>query len=379
VQEAGTRRDHETVHSIGLDRVHCIRMQALTTSQLLEEFKPSGLLADRIGPDVPVQAVAPADACGPGDLVFADTVAYLEPILESRPAAVVTHPSLADKLPGFAVLTAPNVRLAQAHILQRHFDRDLRAEGWGQVHASAVVHPSAEVAGSACIGPNAVIGARARIGERCVILSGAVIERDAVIGADTVVHPNAVIGWGCEIGERCIVKAGAVIGSEGFGFAQDRARHSHRIPQLGKVVVEREVVVGAACCIDRAAFRETRIGAGTILDNLCHIAHNVRIGEDCILTAMLCVAGSTTLGKRVITSGMTGILDHVTICDDVVLVQRAGVANDIKQPGTYAGSPIQPIKDYMKTQAQVRRLDDLRMQVKEIKARLAALEADPQA
>ncbi len=105
-------------------------------------------------------------------------------------------------------------------------------------------------------------------------------------------------------------------------------------------MIEDDVVVGAACCIDRAAFRETRIGAGTVLDNLCHIAHNVKIGDDCILTAMLCIAGSSTLGKRVITSGMTGVLDHVTICDDVVLVQRAGVANDIKQPGTYAGTPI---------------------------------------
>jgi UDP-3-O-[3-hydroxymyristoyl] glucosamine N-acyltransferase len=354
-------------------------MQALTTSQLLEEFQPSGVLAERFGPDAAVTAVAPADGCGPGDLVFADTVAYLDPILEARPAAVVTHPSLADKLPGLAVLTAPNVRLAQAHILQRHFDRDLRADGWERVHPRAIVHPSAAVAATACIGPSAVIGARARIGERCMILAGAVVERDAVIGEDTVIHPNAVIGWGCEVGARCIIKATAVIGSEGFGFAQDRARRNHRVPQLGKVVVEHDVVVGAGCCIDRAAFRETRIGAGTILDNLCHIAHNVQIGEDCILTAMLCVAGSTTLGKRVVTSGMTGIIDHVTVCDDVVLVQRAGVANDIKEPGTYAGSPIQPLKDYMKTQALVRRLDDLRTELREIKARLAAFEADTKA
>jgi UDP-3-O-[3-hydroxymyristoyl] glucosamine N-acyltransferase len=228
---------------------------------------------------------------------------------------------------------------------------------------------------SVTIGPNAVIGARARLGPRCVVLAGAVVEHAAAIGEDTVVHPNAIIGWGCEIGRRCIIKAGAVIGSEGFGFAQDEKRHNHRVPQLGRVVIEDEVVVGAACCIDRAAFSETRIGAGTVLDNLCHIAHNVKIGDDCILTAMLCIAGSTTLGKRVITSGMTGILDHVTICDDVVLVQRAGVANDIKQPGTYAGTPIQPIKEYMKNQAISRRLVDLRAEIKQLKDRLAALEA----
>ena len=344
-------------------------------AQLLDEFEAAGLLVDRAGPDASIERVAPADTCGPGDLVFADAPAYLEAIIQRKPAAVVTTPELAARLPGLAVVTAKNVRLAQACILQRYFDRDLRDEGWPRIHPSAVIHETASIPESAAIGPNAVVGARARIGERCVVLAGAVIERDAVLGDDTVVHPNAVIGWACEIGRRCIIKAGAVIGSEGFGFAQDAKRRNHRVPQLGRVVVEDNVVVGAACCIDRAAFAETRIGAGTILDNLCHIAHNVKIGEDCILTAMLCIAGSTTLGKRVITSGMTGILDHVTVCDDVVLVQRAGVANDVKEPGTYAGTPIQPIKDYIKNQAAGRRLADLRTEIRELKGRLAALEA----
>jgi UDP-3-O-[3-hydroxymyristoyl] glucosamine N-acyltransferase len=354
-------------------------MQSLTASRLLAEFQASGLLLEHIGPDAVIERLAPADDCGPGDLVFADAAGYLASILERRPAAVVTHPSLAGKLPGFSLLTAPNVRLAQARILQRHFDRDPRADGWERLHPGAVIHPSAVIAASAWIGPNAVVGARARIGERSAVLAGAVIERDAVIGEDVVIHPNAVIGWGCEIGDRAIVKATAVIGSEGFGFAQDAQRHNHRVPQLGRVAIERDVVVGAGCCIDRAAFRETRIGAGTVLDNLCHIAHNVQIGEDCILTAMLCVAGSSTLGKRVMTSGMTGILDHMTVCDDVVLVHRAGVSGDIDEPGIYAGTPVQPIKEYMKTQALLRRLDGLRTELRDVKARLATLEAEHKA
>jgi len=350
-------------------------MRILTTARLLQDLGAAGLLLDCTGPDAAIERVAPVGSCGAGDLVFADAEAYLEPIHQRQPAAVVTKPEFAARLPGLAVLTAKNVRLAQAHILQRYFDRDLRNEGWPRVHASAVVHETASVPPSVAIGPHAVIGAGVRLGERCVVLAGAVLERDAVLGEDTVVHPNAVIGWGCEIGRRCIIKAGAVVGSEGFGFAQDDQRHNHRVPQLGRVVIEDDVVVGASCCIDRAAFAETRIGARTVLDNLCHIAHNVKIGEDCILTAMLCIAGSTTLGKRVITSGMTGILDHVTICDDVVLVQRAGVANDINHPGTYAGTPIQPIKEYMKTQALTRRLTDMRDEIKELKRRLADLEA----
>jgi len=354
-------------------------MPSLTTAQLLDDFEGTGVLVERTGPDVTIERAVPVEACGPGDLVFADAEAYLEPILERKPAAVVTHPDFAERLPGVAVVTAKNVRLAQAHILQRYFDRDVRNEGWPRVHPSAVVHDTASVPSSATIGPNAVVGAAARLGERCVVLAGASIERAAAVGEDTIVHPNAVIGWGCEIGRRCIIKAGAVIGSEGFGFAQDEKRRNHRVPQLGRVVIGDDVVVGAACCIDRAAFGDTRIGAGTVLDNLCHIAHNVKIGEDCILTAMLCIAGSTTLGDRVITSGMTGVLDHVTICDDVVLVQRAGVSDDIKQPGMYAGTPIQPLKAYMRSQALVRRLTDMRSEIRDLKRRLADLEADRKA
>ncbi len=354
-------------------------MQTLTTSQLAEALEGSGLITGHIGPAVAVERVSAADHCGPGDLVFADAVEYLAPILERRPAAVVTHPSFVDRLPGFTVLTAPNVRLAQAHILQRFFDHDPRDEGWGRVHPSAVIHPSAAVAASASIGPHAVVGPRARIGERAVLLAGVVVERDAVVGEDCVIHPNAVIGWECEIGARSIIMATSVIGSEGFGFAQDAKRHNHRVPQIGRVVIEHDAVIGASCCIDRAAFRETRIGAGSILDNLCHIAHNVQLGEDCILAAQVGIAGTTTLGKRVIATGQTGILNHLHISDDVIFVHRAGVSSDVREPGTYAGAPIMPIKDYMKAQASLRRLEELRAQVRELKGRLAALEAQRQA
>jgi UDP-3-O-[3-hydroxymyristoyl] glucosamine N-acyltransferase len=349
-------------------------MSALTTQRLLDEFRASGILSEHVGPEVEVRRIAPAEDCGPGDLVFADGEQYLGVVRERKPAAVVTQPALAQQLTGCTVLTAKNVRLALAHILQRHFDRDPRNSGWERVHPTAVVHPEAGVADSAAIGPRAVIGPRARIGARAAVLAGAVIEQDAIVGEDAVIHPNAVIGWGCEVGPRCIVKATSVIGSEGFGFAQDEQRHNHRIPQLGRVVLEHDVVVGASCCIDRAAFGETRIGAGTVLDNLVHIAHGVQVGEDCILIALTGIAGSCRIGRRVIATGQTGILDHIDICDDTVLLHRAGVSNDIKQPGMYGGSPIQPIKDYMRNQAALRRLDDLRDEFRELKARLKALE-----
>jgi UDP-3-O-[3-hydroxymyristoyl] glucosamine N-acyltransferase len=126
------------------------------------------------------------------------------------------------------------------------------------------------------------------------------------------------------------------------------------------VVIEDRVRLGANCCIDRAAYKTTRIGAGTKLDNLCHVAHNVQIGEDCLLTSMLCVAGSSIIGNRVVTSGQTGILDHVKVCDDAVLVHRAGVTKDLDTPGVYAGLPLQPLADYLKNMAILKNLSELK-------------------
>jgi UDP-3-O-[3-hydroxymyristoyl] glucosamine N-acyltransferase len=311
--------------------------------QLVEEFQSLGLilqsaeLAERC-----VTGVASVEACRPGDLVFVDDARHLAALAERRPAAVICSPKLraaATALADVAIVTAPNVRLAHAMIKQRHGSRDFVASGWQGVHPSAVLHDTAIVGDGTVIEPRAVIGRHARIGARCRIMAGAVIENDAQIGDDCIIGPAALIGYGCRLGNQVDVGPGSVIGSEGFGFAQDAQRRSHRIPQTGIVVIGDRVRIGANNCIDRATYGETRIGAGTKFDNLCHVAHNVTIGEDCLLTAMLCVAGSSNIGNRVVASGQTGIIDHIDICDDVVLVHRAGVVKDIAEPGVHASLP----------------------------------------
>jgi len=206
-----------------------------------------------------------------------------------------------------------------------------------------------------------------------VIMAGSVIERGAKLGERTVIHPNVTVGYDCELGDEVIVHSGSVIGCEGYRFAQDKTGKSHRIPQTGKVVIEDRVRVGAGNCIDRAAFAETRIGAGTKLDNLCHIAHNVAIGQDCILTAGLIVAGSTKLGNRVIASGSTGFIDHLDICDDAVFVHRAGVTKDVTKPGVYAGMPLQPMADYTRNMAAARKLNEMRQQLRKLEAEVEKL------
>lgn len=318
-----------------------------------------------------VTGVAAVQACGPGDLVFADKAALLPFVLDRKPAVVVAARGLRESLSGLGedtvVLVTGNVALAHAVIKGNYAARDFAAADWeGPVHPSAVVHPTAVIGPGSCLEPRAIVGRNAVIGARCRIMSGAVIEHDAVIGDDTVIHPNAVVGYGCRLGNQVVVGAGSVIGSEGFGFAQDSKRRSHPIPQTGIVVIGDRVRIGANNTIDRATYAETRIGSGTKFDNLCHVAHNVEIGEDCLLTAMFCIAGSSRVGNRVIASGQTGVIDHVSIVDDVVLVHRAGVVKDVDAPGVHAGLPTQPLDEYLRNTAAARRGAELRRRVGEL-------------
>lgn len=345
-----------------------------TIREIAAEFQPVGLVTEVSGDaNVQIVRIAPIEACGPGDLVFVDKPEHTALVRSQKPSAVVTRAALKEHLAGvdgLVIMTTPHVPLAHALIKQRYGDRDYSRSGWSGVHASAVVHETAEIGEGTVIEPRVVIAAGAKIGKNCRIMSGAVIENDATIGDSSLIHPNVVIGYGCKLGREVVIEAGTVIGSEGYGFAQDQKRKSYPIPQTGIVVLEDRVRVGANCCIDRATYHETRVGAGTKFDNLCHVAHNVQIGEDCLLTAMLCVAGSTKIGKRVIASGQTGIIDHMNVCDDAVLLHRAGVTKDVEKPGAYAGLPVQPMNEYMKNVAAMKTVSELRTRLIHVEKRL---------
>lgn len=315
----------------------------------------------------------------PGDMIFVDKSDVVNSVIQratekGRPGLIVTSAKFAEALKalsGANILTVHAVPLAHALFKQTFSSRDFSRSGWVGVHPTAVIHETAILDKSVIVEPRVVVGAGAIISRGVRIMAGAVVENDVWIGENSVVHPGAVIGYGCILGDDVVVEAGTVIGSAGFGYAQDAKRKSHAIPQTGIVVLEDRVRIGAGCCVDRAAYHITKIGAGTKIDNLCHIAHGVQIGEDCLLTAMLCVAGSTKIGSRVMTSGQTGILDHMTVCDDVVLVHRAGVTKDLSVPGAYAGLPVQPLSDYMKNAAVLRNAVDLRRRVSELEEKVS--------
>ncbi len=348
----------------------------LKASQIFKAFHARGVLDEMTGPDADIARFDPVEKGTSSSLVFVDNADFVDKAIETSPAAVVIPIKLRESfasLPSTAILTSRNVRLAQALIRQVYDDHALRDVEWPAIHPAATVHESASVGADVVLGPGVVVGRNVTIGKGSIIKANTVLEQDVVIGEDCVLHPGVVVAHACEVGNRVILKSGCVIGMEGFGFAQDEKGRSYRIPQNGRVVIEDDVLMGSQCNVDRATWGETRIRAGAKFDALCHIGHNADIGEDCIIVAQTGVAGSSSLGKRVVISGQCAITDHVSIADDVTLVQRAGVINDVNEPGVYAGTPIQPVKDYFRNAAVAHKLVELRKQVRQLEKQVAAM------
>lgn len=349
---------------------------SVTLKEMSDFLNSRGVKAELRGENATVTGINAAEHCGSGDITFASTQEFLNTALASKATAIVVASKIAGTPIDRPCLVADNVNLAHALLKQQYADWNFRdTEEWGRIHPSAVIHPQAKIADTAVVGPNAVIGRGAELQAGSVVMAGTVVEAEAVIGENTVLHANVTIGRGCQIGRDCIIRSSTVIGSEGFGFAQDAQRKHHRIPQTGIVVLEERCVIGANNCIDRAAYGVTLIRSGVITDNFCHIAHNCDIGEDTIMVAMTGIAGSCKLGKRVICSGQTGMLDHITVPDDTVLLVRAAVTENIEKSGVYAGGPpLLPITAHHRNNVLIRNLPQMSRDLKALQKKVEALE-----
>lgn len=235
------------------------------------------------------------------------------------------------------------------------------------IHATALVDPSAEVDSSACIGPYCVIGPRARVGAGAVLDSHVRIGHDVEVGSRSRLQHGVAVEWGCRIGSDCRIYPGAVIGSDGFGYHSDKTGHK-RIPQIGIVVVEDDVEIGANSCIDRARFAETRIGTGTRIDNLVQIGHNVIIGKHCILCSEVGISGSSELGDFVILAGQVGVAGHLKIGNRVVATGQTGISKDVPDGTILSGSPARPHREEMKRTVLLNQLPELNQRVKALEA-----------
>lgn len=225
-----------------------------------------------------------------------------------------------------------------------------------KIEKNAFISETAKIGENVYIGANAYISDRAVIGDNAAIYPNAYIGDNVRIGNDSTVHPNVSIYHDCVIGEHCLIHAGAVIGADGFGFAPDENGEFQKVPQIGNVVLEDYVEIGANTTIDRATLGSTILKRGVKIDNLVQIAHNVEIGENSAFAAQAGVAGSAKIGKSVLVGGQAGISGHIKIADGTQVVAQSGIPNSVKRPATLMGSPGIPIDDFKKSYVGFRRL-----------------------
>lgn len=225
------------------------------------------------------------------------------------------------------------------------------------------------------IGKFVTVGENSKINEGCQIGDGARIGNNVLIHKHTVIHQNCVIYDNVEIGYGCVIHAGTVIGADGFGYVRDGDNGYIKFPQIGTVIIEDDVEIGANCCIDRGALGETRIGEGTKIDNLVQVGHNVSIGKRCVIAAQTGISGSVVIEDDCVIGGQVGFGDHVLVKSGAVIGSQAGILpGKIVRPGIWWGTPIQPLNEYKRQNAHVKGLERLKMEIRSLKNRLAEIE-----
>ncbi len=311
---------------------------------------------------VAVSNVASIDSATEEDLVFVEDEKHLAAALQSKAGAVIAGEFAAAASCSKPLLISDHPKLAfarAARFLREGSPLEV-GQQQGKIHATAVIHPSAVLGTGVCVGERAVIREQAHIGERTRIGAGCAIGAGVILGRDCEIYPNVTIYPGSTLGDRVIVHAGAVLGSDGFGYVRDRQTgHYEKFPQVGQLVIEDDVEIGANTTVDRGALDETRIRRGTKIDNLVHVGHNCQIGEDVIIAAQTGLSGSIVIENGAVLGGQVGIGEHATIGEGVMLGGQGGVLPNkiLRGKGVaFWGTPAQPLRQYLKQLATLARL-----------------------
>jgi UDP-3-O-[3-hydroxymyristoyl] glucosamine N-acyltransferase len=309
---------------------------------------------------IPLTGFAPATAAKAGDLTFAENETFFFKAEQSAASAIlIDGPFKSEKK---VVIRVPNARIAFARVLPLFFPEQTFAGG---IHLSAIVAASAQVDASAHIGPHCVIGEQVKIGPKVILRGGNHIGNGCVIAAESQLFPNVVLYNQTQIGQRVRIHAGAVLGSDGFGYVFDGGIH-RKVPQVGQVIIQDDVEIGANVTIDRGALGPTVVGKGTKIDNLVQIAHNVTIGENSLVIAQVGIAGSTKIGKNVTLAGQVGIAGHLKIGDQAIVAAQSGVMHDIPEKGKWLGAPAQPDRQAKRQMIAIQQLPELIRRVREL-------------
>lgn len=307
-----------------------------------------------------ITGLAPLDTAGPGDITFLDNSRYVDKAAATKAAACLCAARYVDQVPGdVAVLQSPEPYRAYARLLADFFPQALRFAGaydrsQDGVAAAATVHPSARLEAGTRIEPGAVIGEGAEIGAGTVIGANAVIGSFVAIGRNCSVSPNAVILHAL-IGNGVVIHAGVKIGQDGFGFSMGTEGHL-KIPQIGRVIIQDNVEIGANTTIDRGSLRETVIGEGTKIDNLVQIGHNVVMGRHCVIVAQTGISGSVEIGDFVVMGGQSGAAGHTRVGAGAMIAGASNTKGDVPPGARYGGIPAKPMAEWARELAALKKL-----------------------
>jgi len=306
------------------------------------------------------------------DASFLANLRYKEAIASSQAGVICvdrTTPLLSGK--NYLLSDSPSETFQQIATL---FLRTNEGQsGFSGIHPTAIIHPTAVLGENVSIGPYVVIDQKAKIGNHTTLHAHVSIGPNVFVGEHCLFYPHVVVRERCIVGNRVILQPGAVIGSCGFGYLTNSKGKHIKLDQMGIVILEDDVEIGALTTIDRARFKATRISQGTKIDNLVQIGHNVTVGEDNIIVSQTGIAGSAKTGKRVVIGGQAGLVGHIEIADGTMIASRGGVSKSIKKSGRYAGGPVLPINEYNKQQVLLRNIEQFVKKIEALEKRLENL------
>ncbi len=320
-------------------------------------------------PDLVVDGIAAIDQATARDISFISERRYLRLAPSSQAAAFIVSPEFAEVERPLIIVPHPYLAYARVAAL---FAPPLNR--WPGISPLACLGTDVRMGEDVSIAPFVYVGDMVRLGDRVTLMPGCFIGNQVEIGNDTLLYPHVIILERCRIGSRVIIHSGTVIGSDGYGFVPTDS-DIVKIPQLGIVVIEDDVEIGANCAIDRGALGETRLKRGVKLDNLVHLAHNVSVGEYSFIVAQVGVAGSTKLGKRVALGGQVGVVGHIELGDGVQVGAQAGVSHSLKAGQVVLGSPARPIKEFAVLNAHYSKLPEIYQRLKKLEKQVAELTA----
>jgi UDP-3-O-[3-hydroxymyristoyl] glucosamine N-acyltransferase len=299
-----------------------------------------------------IERIADLEQARKGEIAYVDNEKFMPAALESRAGCLIVPKGAADKFSNRTLIEVLNPKLAFALIGAVLYPTDREP----QIHPTAVVAATADVAPTSYIGPHVTIGEYVTVGDNCVL------------------HPNVVLYDGVTIGNCVILHAGVCIGADGFGYVRHELGYQ-KFPQIGTVVIEDDVEMGAYTCVDRAALGRTRIGRGTKLDNMVHVGHNCDIGERVVIAAQTGISGSVVIEDDCVIGGQVGFGDHTRVLKGAIIGSKAGILpGKIVRPGVWWGIPVQPLDQYKRMNAHMNKLAEMRDEIKQLRQRLTDLE-----